>query len=294
LPPTVAAVVYDDHARGGSIEPADPTSDIEIDPSSSWSGAKTITQRQAAGKALRVTSPRASHATWTPPADRADPIGLLEAQAKTRLPELAPIRYGRMLASPFAFLRGSAAVMAHDLASTPSTGLTVQLCGDCHLANFGVYASPERSLVFDINDFDETLPGPWEWDVKRLATSFLVATRTFGLSRADARAVVLRLVETYRTQLRAFAEQPTLEGWYAHLSVDDVLALANAEQRKKIEEQIIPAAQRRDSLQALSKLTELREGLRRIVADPPTVTPVASTVLRQNLHHVARSYRETL
>jgi hypothetical protein len=178
----------------------------EVEPSSSWVDAKTVEQREAVGRALRTTTPRSSHALWTPPADRADPIDLLEAQPATRLPELVPIRYGRMLTSPFAFLRGSAAVMAHDLASMPTTGLTVQLCGDCHLANFGIYASPERKLVFDINDFDETLPGPWEWDLKRLATSFHVATHTFGLSRAAARDVVLHLVETYRTHLRAFAE----------------------------------------------------------------------------------------
>jgi hypothetical protein len=253
---------------------------------------RTVAQREEAGKALRTTTPRSSHAAWTPPADRADPIDLLETQAKTRLPELVPIRYGRMLTSPFAFLRGSAAVMAHDLASTPTTGLTVQLCGDCHLANFGVYASPERNLVFDINDFDETLPGPWEWDLKRLAASFHVATQTFGLSRGDARDVVLHLVETYRTQLRAFAEQSTLEVWYARMSVDDVLALANAEQRKKIEEELIPEAQRHDRLQACSKLTALSEDGRRIVADPPVVTPLASTLLRQNLGAVARVSRD--
>jgi uncharacterized protein (DUF2252 family) len=199
-----------------------------------------------------------------------------------------------MLTSPFAFLRGAAAVMAHDLARTPSTGLTVQICGDCHLSNFGVYASPERKLVFDINDFDETLPGPWEWDLKRLAASFLVATQTFGLSRGDARDVVLHLVETYHTQLRAFAEQTTLAVWYARMSVDDVLALANAEQRKRIEEELIPEAQRSDSLQALSKLTAPSDGVRRIVADPPVVTPVESTRVRQNLGAVARAYRETL
>ena len=155
----------------------------EVEPDSSQSRTLTVTQRRAVGRALRTTTPRSSHAAWTPPADRPDPIELLEAQAQTRLSDLVPIRYGRMLASPFAFLRGSAAVMAHDLASTPVSGLTVQLCGDCHLSNFGAFASPERTLVFDINDFDETLPGPWEWDLKRLAASFLVAGRTCGLRR---------------------------------------------------------------------------------------------------------------
>jgi len=265
----------------------------EVEPGISRTGALTVAERQVAGRALRTTTPRSTHATWTPPADRPDPIEVLEAQAQTRISDLVPIRYGRMLASPFAFLRGSAAVMAHDLASTPTTGLTVQLCGDCHLANFGVYASPERTLVFDINDFDETLPGPWEWDLKRLAASFLMAGRTFGLRPADSRAVVLRLVETYRTQMYAFAQQSTLAVWYACMSEETVSPRLTSEQRKRLAEGI-SKAQRRDHLQALSKLTALSGGVRRIVADPPVVTAVESAVLRQNLRAIVRSYRETL
>jgi uncharacterized protein (DUF2252 family) len=265
-----------------------------VEPATSWAGVRTVEQREAVGRALRTTTPRSSHAAWTPAADRADPIDLLEAQATTRLPELVPIRYGRMLTSPFAFLRGSAAVMAHDLASTPVTGLTVQLCGDCHLANFGAFASPERTLVFDINDFDETLPGPWEWDLKRLAASFLVAGRTYGLRASTCREVVLHLVETYRTQLRAFAEQTTLEVWYARWRAKDTLPLATPEQQVRIKEKMIAEAQRRDTLQAYAKLTTLTENGRRIVADPPVVTPVESTRIRQNLGAVARAYRETL
>jgi uncharacterized protein (DUF2252 family) len=265
----------------------------KVAPDISWSGALTVAQRQDAGKALRTTTPRSSHGAWTPAPGRPDPIDLLEAQAQTRISELVPIRYGRMLASPFAFLRGASVVMAHDLASTPTTGLTVQLCGDCHLANFGIYASPERTLVFDINDFDETLPGPWEWDLKRLAASFLVAARSFGLSPADARAIVLRLVESYRTQMQAFAQQTTLEVWYARLSVEDIVARLNDEQRKRVQEGI-SKAQSRDHLQALAKLTALSGDVRRIVADPPTVMPVESDTLRQTLRAIVRGYRETL
>jgi hypothetical protein len=144
-------------------------------------------ERLAAGKALRDSVPRASHAEWKPSATRRDPIDILEASNKDRLPQLVPIRYGRMLASPFTFPRGSAGLMACDLATTPSTGIRVQACGDCHLLNFGLFATPERNLVFDINDFDETLPAPWEWDLKRLAVSFAVAVRDNKLSDADAR-----------------------------------------------------------------------------------------------------------
>jgi uncharacterized protein (DUF2252 family) len=263
-------------------------------PERSQSPTLTVTQRWAVGRALRTTTPRSSHAAWTPPPDRADPIDLLEAQAKTRLPELVPIRYGRMLASPFAFLRGSAAVMAHDLASTPVSGLTVQLCGDCHLSNFGAFASPERTLVFDINDFDETLPGPWEWDLKRPAASFLVAGRTCGLSRSACREVVLRLVESYRTQMRTFAEQSTLEVWYARVRVKDILPLANPEQQQRIQEHFIAEAARHDNLQALSKLTTLSDAGRRIVAAPPVVMPVDSADVWHNIGTVIRAYRATL
>jgi uncharacterized protein (DUF2252 family) len=269
---------------------------------SSESRALTVAQRQMAGRALRTTTPRSSHAAWAPPPDRPDPIDLLESQAQTRLSDLVPIRYGRMLASPFAFLRGSAVVMAQDLASTPTTGLTVQLCGDCHLANFGVYASPERTLVFDINDFDETLPGPWEWDLKRLAVSFLVAARTMGLRSAQCRAIVLRLVETYRTQMREFAHQSTLDVWYAHLSVEDVAAIANAERQDKLRahviakarERIIAKAQSHQHLQAFSKLTVLKDGVPRIVADPPVVTPVESADLERDVRAIVDAYRATL
>ena len=164
--------------------------------------------------------PRADHATFEPPASRADPVALLERQAKTRVPELVPIRYGRMLVSPFTFYRGAALIMANDLASTPRSGLNVQCCGDAHLSNFGVFASPERRLMFDVNDFDETLPGPWEWDVKRLAVSMLIAARDNGFRAKEQERIVLDTVGSYRTAMANFAGMKNLEVWYSHLDVE--------------------------------------------------------------------------
>jgi uncharacterized protein (DUF2252 family) len=164
-----------------------------------------ITERAAAGKEARTRVPRSAHAGWEAPADRADPVALLEGQATTRVPQLLPIRYGRMAVSPFTFDRGAAAVMAADLAGTPTSGLEVQMCGDAHLSNFGVFAAPDRRLVFDLNDFDETLPGPWEWDLKRLAASFEIAARDNGFKHKDRRRVVLTVVGTYRESMREFA-----------------------------------------------------------------------------------------
>ena len=167
------------------------------------SAPRSLTSQREIGKAIRGRTARGSHADWSPPPDRPDPVDLLESQSAARLPHLLPIRYGRMISSPFAFLRGAAIVMAGDLASTPSTGIDVQACGDCHLTNFGVFATPERNVIFDINDFDETLPAPWEWDVKRLAASFTVACRYRGFKAREARKAVLNAVEMYRTRSRA-------------------------------------------------------------------------------------------
>ena len=177
-------------------------------------------ERAAAGKAARDRASRASHGEWTQSAKRKDPVKVLEDQAKSRVPELVPIRYGRMLASPFAFYRGAAAIMAMDLAETPQSGLRVQACGDAHLSNFGIFAAPDRSLVFDVNDFDETLPGPWEWDVKRLAASFEIAGRSRDFTPKETRAAVLRGVRAYREAMREFAAMGNLEVWYARLDVD--------------------------------------------------------------------------
>src|SRR4051794_16250277 len=182
----------------------------------------SIAQRMAEGKGLREKTPRSSHAAWTPPGDRSDPVEILRAQDKTRLQELIPIRYGRMMVSPFTFLRGSAAVMAQDLATTPSTGLIVQACGDAHLSNFGGYGSPERNLVFDLNDFDETFPAPWEWDVKRLVASIIVAGRSNGYRAADCKDHGLMAIRSYREQMAKFALMTNLAVWYTHISAADI------------------------------------------------------------------------
>jgi uncharacterized protein (DUF2252 family) len=175
------------------------------------------------GKAIRDSCPRLSHADWKPPADRSDPIEILEASNKGRLPELIPVRYGRMIPSPFLFFRGAAAIIAADLAHTPATGIRVQVCGDAHLMNFGAFATPERRVIFDINDFDETLPAPWEWDIKRLATSFLIASCSNGFSEAEARKTALCCVRSYRERMAEFAQMRTLEVWYARLDSERIL-----------------------------------------------------------------------
>ena len=175
---------------------------------------------RSAGRAVRSAVPRSAHASVELPTDRADPVDLLEEQGQTRVPELIPVRYGRMLVSPFTFYRGAAKIMTADLARSPNTGLTVQLCGDAHLMNFGAFASPERKLVFDLNDFDETLPGPFEWDVKRLAASMEIAGRDQGLSDAERTATVVSTVAAYREAMAEFAAMKHLEVWYAHLDID--------------------------------------------------------------------------
>jgi hypothetical protein len=182
-----------------------------------------VEERVARGRAARTVAPRSSHGSWGPVADRPDPVALLEEQADVRVPELVPIRYGRMLESPFTFFRGAALIMADDLAATPRSGINVQLCGDAHLSNFGVFGSPERKMLFDINDFDETLPGPWEWDVKRLAASLEVAGRHLGFAPADRRDVVTACVAEYRDQMRTAAKLNTLDAWYDHLDVDQII-----------------------------------------------------------------------
>src|SRR6266849_8303564 len=178
-------------------------------------GRRTLAERSAVGRSLRERVPRSSHAAWSPAADRPDPIGLLEEQDRSRLAQFVPIRYGRMIASPFGFLRGSAVVMAGDLAATPVTGLQVQMGGDAHLSNFGVYATPERNQVFDVNDFDETLPGPWEWDVKRLAASIVVAGRQNGFSAVSNRQAALNCLRTYRERMWEFGDMRHLDVWYS-------------------------------------------------------------------------------
>src|SRR6201987_5845414 len=188
--------------------------------------------RVARGKDARAAAPLESHAEFSPGRGR-DPVGLLLGQAESRVPELVPGRHGRMLVSPFTFYRGAALPMAADLAGTPASGLRVQLCGDAHLSNFGAFASPERNLVFDVNDFDETLPGPFEWDVKRLAASLAVAGRDNGFPAKARRKITLAAAEGYRTAMRGFADQPLLEVWYAHLDIEQAIGQFQSQLKAK-------------------------------------------------------------
>jgi uncharacterized protein (DUF2252 family) len=234
-------------------------------------------ERAARGKAARAAVPRQSHAAFDPPAGRPDPVGLLEEQAKTRLPHLVPVRYGRMMASPFSYFRGAALPMASDLAGTPVTGLAVQACGDAHLANFGIYGSPERRLAFDVNDFDETLPGPWEWDVKRLAASLEVAARGNGFTGKQRRGIVMNAVGQYREAMRGFAAMSNLEVWYARGDVEQLRAQFEStlsdRQRKRLDRGIA-RAMTRDNLQALGKLCRVADDRIRLLSDPPVLVPV--------------------
>jgi len=228
-------------------------------------------ERYAAGKALRANAPRSSHAQWAPDPERPDPISLLEESNKTRLQNLVPIRYGRMAMSPFVFLRGSATVMASDLAKTPVSGIQAQLCGDAHLSNFGVFASPERRIVFDVNDFDETLTGPWEWDVKRLAASVVLAGRQNGYTAQEIRQAVLRCVQSYREYMQQFALMNHLDVWYFHLDVEAILAMARRKEGRKAMLHASERASKRTSLETFPKLAEVVNGQYRIKDEPPLI-----------------------
>ena len=264
----------------------------------------TVAERAERGKAARAATPRSSHARFDPGADRPDPIDLLEAQAQTRVPELVPIRYGRMLVSPFTFYRGAAKIMAADLATTPNSGLNVQCCGDAHMSNFGLFASPERKLVFDINDFDETLPGPWEWDVKRLAASMIIAAQENGYSEKDQERIVLDTVREYRLAMREFAAARNLDVWYAHLQVDDVMARFASQFRRQMvkrTEKTVAKARTRDSMSALSKLAKRTDGSAEIVDQSPLIVPIRILApdrtqedLFGELQTLLRAYRRTL
>jgi uncharacterized protein (DUF2252 family) len=265
----------------------------------------TPEERAARGKAARNEVPRSSHGHWEPAVNRPDPVELLEEQGVTRVPELVPIRYGRMLVSPFTFYRGAALIMAADLATTPRSGLHVQVCGDAHLSNFGVFASPERQLVFDINDFDETLPGPWEWDVKRLAASFEIAGRDRGFTPADRRAIVLTMAEAYRTRMKQAAGMRNLDIWYAHIEVEALFEqlrnMATKKQRAKTRANLAKA-RTRDSMQAFAKLTHEVGGERQIIADPPLIIPIEDLLpvgrerdeIEGEVRGIIMSYRRTL
>jgi len=286
-----------------------------------------VEERRARGKAARQETPLASHLKWKPAEDRPDPVALLLEQDARRDADLVPVRHGRMMVSPFTFYRGAARIMAADLKDTPRAGLTVQLCGDAHLSNFGVFASPERTLLFDLNDFDETLPGPFEYDVERLAASFTIAARNNGFSKADAREATLTAVRAYRQAMAEFAQMRVMDIYYSRLTEEELLAAVRtiapepAKARKKVKpaeqkrakqverqrskriEKGAAKARTRDSLQALSKLGELVDGRYRIVSQPPIVVPardlyatygMSPDELQHAVHQEFRAYRATL
>ncbi|MGO9188170.1 MAG: DUF2252 domain-containing protein [Streptosporangiaceae bacterium] len=270
--------------------------------------AETVEQlsradRVARGKDARAVTPLESHAEFQPDGSR-DPVGLLLSQATSRVPELVPVRHGRMLVSPFTFYRGAALPMAADLASTAASGLRVQLCGDAHLSNFGAFASPERNLVFDVNDFDETLPGPFEWDVKRLAASLAVAGRDNGFPAKARRKVVLAGAEGYRTAMLGFAGQTFLEVWYAHLDIEQAIGEFRSQmkaKRLKAAEKLLAKAHTADSTKALRKLTTVAEGRRRIISDLPMIVPVEEVfadvqadAIYEQIRGVLGKYRRSL
>ena len=254
-------------------------------------------ERAAAGKAARQKAARSSHGEWEPAARRRDPVKVLEDQAKPRVPELVPIRYGRMLVSPFTFFRGAAAIMAMDLANTPQSGIQVQLCGDAHLSNFGVFAAPDRRLVFDVNDFDETLPGPWEWDLKRLAASFAIAGRDRDFTAKETRAAVLRTVREYREAMRTLATMRNLDVWYARLDVEGLLAdlarVANRKDMKGARKEVAKAG-KKNSLKAFDRLVRVVDGEPRIISDPPLLVPARELVSEDQQHHLEERILELL
>lgn len=264
----------------------------------------TIAERVASGKAARKDVPRHIHGEWEPAPHRPDPVDLLEDQAASRVPELVPIRYGRMLISPFAFFRGGAYLMAWDLAERSCTTLHAQLCGDAHLSNFGVFAAPDRRLIFSVNDFDETLPGPFEWDLKRLVASFAVAGRDRGFED-KLRSTVNRTVSgSYRRAMREFAAMRNLDLWYARVDVDelarDLRSSASAAQRKRLDKDLAKA-RAKDSLRAFGKLTRLVDGEPRIISDPPLIVPIEELVevgdeslVDERFRMLIRAYRRTL
>jgi uncharacterized protein (DUF2252 family) len=268
-------------------------------------GHMTAAERARRGKAARAEVPLESHAVFDPPPDRPDPIALLEEQATTRVPELVPVRYGRMMVSPFTYYRGAALPMASDLAATPVSGLPVQVCGDAHLSNFGIFGSAERRLVFDVNDFDETLPGPWEWDVKRLAASLEVAARDNGFPGMKRRRIVAATVGGYREAMRGFAAMTSLEVWYARADIEQLRAQfesrLKARQRTLVDRDLAKA-RTRDSMQEVGKLTRTVDGRLRIISDPPLLVPITDLLpeqmdtagLEAQLADVVARYRRTL
>ncbi|HUD16653.1 MAG TPA: DUF2252 domain-containing protein [Acidimicrobiales bacterium] len=275
----------------------------------------TVDERIAKGKEARVRAPRRSHEQWEQGAERPDPVALLQGQAASRVPELVPIRYGRMMVSPFTFYRGAALIMASDLSTTADSGLTVQACGDAHLSNFGVFASAERTLVFDVNDFDETLPGPWEWDVKRLTASLAIAGRNRGFSDKERAKVVLETAAAYRTEMARLAKMRDLDVWYSRVDIEAVLSQIGGElgldgskgadktlsKVKARADKLLAKAKTHDSMQALEKLTQVVDGETRFVSTPPLIVPIEELLpeaeaagATDRFHNMLTSYRRTL
>src|SRR5258706_2634341 len=255
--------------------------------------SRTVADRRAAGRSLRKEVPRYGHRKWSPAPDRPDPISLLEEQNVSRQTQLVPIRYGRMVASPFGFLRGAAVVMAQDLAATPVTGLGVQVCGDAHLSNFGVYATPERNQVFDVNDFDETLSGPWEWDIKRLAASVIVAGRTNGFSGDTNRQAVLRCVREYRERVWEYADMSYLDVWYSRLDPTSVRHFVRRSDRSYVEKELKESRQH-SNVEAFPRLTQETDGQYRIKDDPPLIARLEDDQLEQRLGNLLAGYSASL
>jgi uncharacterized protein (DUF2252 family) len=264
----------------------------------------TMAQRAARGKAARKMVPLSVHGEWQPSSDRPDPVRLLEEQGASRVPELVPIRYGRMLVSPFTFYRGAAYLMASDLSSAPRTDLLVQLCGDAHLSNFGVFAAPDRQLVFSVNDFDETLPGPFEWDVKRLVASFAVAGRDRGFDTKQRKSINQATARSYREAMLELAQMNRLDVWYSRLSADEIEAQVRASMKSgqvKQFEKNLAKARSKDSIKAFNKLVQVVDGRPRLVGDPPLIVPIEDLLpdweyhkVDEAIHDLLRSYRRTL
>ncbi|MEX1217473.1 MAG: DUF2252 domain-containing protein [Acidimicrobiales bacterium] len=270
------------------------SSSSELQPLMHTGGALlTRSERRQSGREKRKAVPRSAHSGWQALPSRRDPIAVLEDQNKRRFPDLVPLRWGRMVASPFTFYRGAAAVMAADLATTPSTGFDVQVCGDAHLQNFGLFASPERHLLFDVNDFDETLPGPWEWDIKRLAASVELAARDNGFTPEQAGFATLGCVASYRRWMKSLAELSQLDVWYAKVDVEEITSMLSAEAQKR-SAKLVTKARTHTTMQALDKLTQVVDGHRRITDNPPIVEHLPELTTLHAVQTILERYRETL
>ena len=284
--------------------PSQPASSRRRTPPSDQAPPPSPTERADIGRAARASLPPGEQGELILPPDRPDPVAVMEEQARTRLPELVPLRHARMQESPFAFYRGNAKGMAIDLGAAPTSGLRVQACGDAHLSNFGLFASPERRLLFDVNDFDETLPAPWEWDVKRLAASMAVAGRANGFSRSERRKVVRKMVRRYRDATSGFAAMRALDVWYARCDVDQLEGIVTSrigKSRRKNVARTVAKARANDSLRAFDKMTGVVDGKVRLTADPPLVVPIADLLdgtdreeLEQQIRLILEGYKRTM